>query len=168
MFVVLRFSFLFKGLLWFVCLNLQLFNTIKVVFEKVLAGIQIPEGGKCGTVYTYTTLSPLKCLCVTIGCDDSHFNILLIVKDKPTDHSFWRERKPEWDPSQGPASAHKGLLICSLLLFMAVSHPSSLVAQSVFSDTPQGSAHLRVGFQDIFPGLRPRSCLSGCVLFSVL
>ena len=69
-------------------------------------------------------------------------------------------------PRPGPTS--QGTTISSLLLFMAVSHPSSLVAQSVFSDTPQGSAHLRVGFQDIFPGLRPRSCLSGCVLFSVL
>ena len=88
MFVVLRFSLLFKGLLWLVCLNLQLFNTITVITEKVLAGTQIPEGGKCGTVYTYTTLSPLECLCFTIGCDESHFNISLIVRDKPTDHSF--------------------------------------------------------------------------------
>ena len=125
-------------------------------------------------IYTYVTPSPPECLCVKTGCNKSHFNISLKVRDKgtrlwPQTTTFEKREKAGMGSKPRPCLSSQGtILISSLLLFMAVSHPSSLVAQSVFSGTPQGSAHLRVCFQDIFPGLRPKSCLSGCVLFSIL
>ena len=40
-----------------------------------------------------------------MGSDESHFNVLLIVRDKVcTDHNFWRQRRTEADSNQGPSA----------------------------------------------------------------
>jgi len=113
-------------------------------------------------IYTYVTLSPPECLCVKIGtkAQDCGHRLQLLK----------RERKPEWDPSQGPASAHKGLYLSPVCFFLWLFLILLRWWLSLYSVTlaPQGSAYFRVGFQDNFAGLRPRSCLSGCVLFSIL
>ena len=104
-------------------------------------------------IYTYVTLSPPECLCVKIGCDKSHFNISLKVRDKGT--RLWpqtttfekREKAGMGSKPRACLSSQGTILISCLLLFMAVSHPSSLMAQSVFSDTRSpGLRLLQSGF----------------------
>ena len=48
-------------------------------------------------------------LCIKVGTDESHFNVLIMVMGKvtrqvSTDHNFWRERRAEADSNRGPSA----------------------------------------------------------------
>ena len=42
------------------------------------------EGGEEGDYYTYRYTVTTRMTCITMGSDDSHFNVSLIVRDKVT------------------------------------------------------------------------------------
>ena len=55
--------------------------------------------------------------CIKVGGDESHFNVLLIVRDKvtikteSTDHNFRRERRAEADSNRGPSAYQPNTLL---------------------------------------------------------
>ena len=58
-------------------------------------------GGGTGRVYTYRYTVTTRMTCIKMGSDESHFNVLLIVRDKvtrqcPQTATFEEKGEPKW------------------------------------------------------------------------
>ena len=58
----------------------------RTVSEKVLAGTEIPGGGRRGRPYLSLHCHHQNDSCVKMGSDGSHFDVSLIVRDNITGH----------------------------------------------------------------------------------
>ena len=52
-------------------------------------------GGKTESIYTYRYTVTTRMTCIKMGSDESHFNVLLIVRDKVKTTTFEEKGEPK-------------------------------------------------------------------------